>query len=155
MNVKLINFVNIFKFLSTYIFIFALIYLYFPNIEVFQKNRNILFLTTLSCIGCSYLLFINPKYFKLGNSIIPKWMSYVFYILFHILIFILVFCKLIKMKSKYDSSESLLPSLIIGIIYIIFFNPEEIYEITWKNIVFILFISIIFFCIFEFFINQL
>lgn len=153
MDIKLINFINIFKFLSIFIFVF--IYLYFPNIKLFQKNRNILFITTLSCIGCSYILFINPKYIKLGNSIIPKWMAYVFYILFHLLIFILVFYKLIKMKNKYDSSESLLPSLVIGIIYIIFFNPEEIYEITWKNIVFILFISIIFFCIFEFFINKL
>jgi hypothetical protein len=152
MSFKLINLIYSYRFLSTYIFIYTIIYLYAHDFKEIQKDRLALLLITLTFIGCTYLMFIKPKYLKLKNEIIPYWLSMLFYILMHVIPFILVLKKINnKIKNKtYNSTESILPVIVIGIIYISLFNPKKIYDINLTDIIIMLCSSISIFYLIEF-----
>ena len=140
MSFQLSNFKYIYRFLSFYIFIYIAIYLCFPNLKKLQSHRNALYLSTILFLGCSYIIFVKPKYFKFGNEMMPKWMLYSFYFTFHILPFILVLYK-IKTQTeldKYNKTESFIPCLILGLIYLSFFNLKKIYDINFTDIVIIM-----------------
>ena len=145
------NFNYIYRFLSFYIFIYIAIYLCFSNFKKLQSHRNALYLSTILFLGCSYIIFIKPKYFKLGDEMMPKWMLYSFYLAFHILPFVLV---LYKVKSqtgldKYNKIESLIPCLLVGLIYLSIFNPKKIYNINFTDMVIIILSSTILFYFIE------
>ena len=152
MSFKLINLKYSYRFLSSYIFIYTIIYLYALNFKELQKDRIALLLITIAFIGCSYLMFIKPKYLKLKNEIIPYWLSMLFYILMHVIPFILVLKKINnKIKNKtYNSTESILPIIFIGILYIFIFNPKKIYDINLTDIIIMLCSSISLFYLIEF-----
>ena len=141
MSFKFTNFKYIYRFLSAYIFLYIAIYLCFPNFKKLQSHRKALYLSIILFLGCSYIIFIKPKYFKLGDEIMPKWMLYSFYLAFHILPFVLVLYKVkpqTELETKYIKTESLVPCLIIGLIYLSFFNPKKIYDINFTDIVIIM-----------------
>lgn len=147
MSFKFANFKYIYRFLSAYIFLYIAIYLYFPNFKKLQSHRNALYLSIILFLGCSYIIFIKPKYFKLGDEMMPKWVLYSFYLAFHILPFVLVLYKLktqIELE-KYDKHESIVPCLLVGLIYLSIFNPKKIYNINFTDIVIITLSSIILF----------
>ena len=142
MSFQLINFKYVYRFLSAYIFTYIAIYLYFPNFKKLQSHRNALYLSTILFLGCSYIIFVKPKYFKLGNEIMSKWMLYSFYFAFHILPFVLVLYKIKNQRGlNYNKHESLMPCLILGLIYLSFFNLKKIYEINLIDIVIIMLFS--------------
>ena len=152
MPFKLSNLKYVYHFLSTYIFIYIILYLYALNFKELQKDRIALLLITLTFIGCSYLIFIKPKYLKLKNEILPHWLFMLIYILMHVIPFILVLKKINnKIKNKtYNSTESILPVIVIGIIYISLFNPKKIYDINLTDIIIMLCSSISMFYLIEF-----
>ena len=156
MSFELSNLKYVYRFLSAYIFVYIILYLCFPKFKKIQNHRVVLFLATLLFIGCSYILFVNPKYFKLGDEYMPKWMLHSFYIIFHVLPFILVINKRLNMKNdyKYNILESLIHCLIFGLIYMIFFNVKKIYNIKLMDILTIILITILTFYILEFILNQ-
>jgi hypothetical protein len=129
----------IYRFISAYIFIYIVLYLCFPNFKKLQSHRNALYFATTLFIGCTYIIFVKPKYFKLGNELMPKWMMYSFYLAFHILPFALVLYN-IKNQSglNYNKYESLIPCIIVGLIYLSFFNLKKIYDINFTDIVIII-----------------
>ena len=154
MSFKLINLIYSYRFLSTYIFIYTIIYLYAHDFKEIQKDRLALLLITLTFIGCSYLIFIKPKYLKLKNEILPHWLFMLIYILMHVIPFILVLKKINnKIKNNtYDYTESIRPVIVIviGIIYISLFNPKKIYDINLTDIIIMLCSSISIFYLIEF-----
>ena len=125
MSFKFTNFKYVYRFLSAYIFLYIAIYLCFQNFKKLQSHRNALYLSTILFLGCSYIIFIKPKYFKLGDKIMPEWMLYSFYLAFHILPFVLVLNKQYQLETKYNKTESLIPCLLVGLIYLSFFNPKK------------------------------
>ena len=154
MTFQLSNLKYVYRFLSAYIFVFIILYLCFPNFKNIQNHRSVLYLSTLLFIGCSYILFVNPKYFKLGDEYMPKWMIYSFYIIFHILPFILVVYKIRNINgddyNKYNILKDMGLCIIFGLIYIIFFNVKKIYNINLIDILTIILITTLIFYILEF-----
>ena len=117
-----------------------------------QSHRNALYLSTILFLGCSYIIFIKPKYFKLGDEMMPKWVLYSFYLAFHILPFVLVLYKLktqTELETKYNKTESLIPCLLVGLIYLSLFNPKKIYNINFTDMVIIILSSTILFYFIE------
>lgn len=151
MSFKFTNLKYIYRFLSTYIFVYIVLYLCFPNFKKLQSHRNALYLSTILFLGCSYIIFIKPKYFKLGDKIMPKWMLYSFYLAFHILPFVLVLYKLKTQTEleKYDKHESIVPCLLVGLIYLSIFNPKKIYNIHFTDMIIITLSSTILFYLIE------
>lgn len=161
MTFNLSNLKYAYQFLSTYIFIYIVLYLCFPNFKKIQNHRNVLFSATFMIVGCTYILFIHPTYFKLGNEILPKWMAYINYIIMHAVPFVLVLYKISNLrntneneKNQYNKSGSMIPCFIVGLLYLTFFNPKKIYKISVKYILLIITSSILVFYLIEFFLNQ-
>ena len=160
------NFSNLkyaYQFLSIYILIYIVFYLCFPNFKKFQNHRNVLFSATLMIVGCTYILFIHPTYFKLGDEIMPKWMAYINYFILHVVPFVLVLYKIRNLQhenenenesNQYNKFGSLIPCLIVGLLYLTFFNLKKIYKISVKDILLIITSSILVFYLIEFFLNQ-
>lgn len=152
MSFKFTNFKYVYRFLSAYIFLYIAIYLCFQNFKKLQSHRNALYLSIILFLGCSYIIFIKPKYFKLGDEMMPKWVLYSFYLAFHILPFVLVLYKLknqTELETKYNKTESLIPCLLVGLIYLSLFNPKKIYNINFTDIVVITLSSTILFYFIE------
>lgn len=165
MAFNLSNLKYAYQFLSTYIFIYVIFYLCFPNFKKIQNHRNVLFSATFMLVGCTYILFIHPKYLKLGNEILPKWMAYANYFILHVLPFVLVLYKISNLRNtknntnenennQYNKFGSLILCFIIGLIYLTFFNPKKIYKISIKDIILIIISSISVFYLIEFVLNQ-
>lgn len=156
MPFKFTNFKYIYRFLSAYIFIYIALYLCFPNFKNLQSHRNALYLSIILFLGCSYIIFIKPKYFKLGNELMPKWMLYSFYFAFHALPFALVLYKIKNQirLNNYNKTESLIPCLIVGLIYLSLFNLKKIYNINFTDIVVIFLSSTLLFYLTESFIQN-
>lgn len=152
MSFKFTNFKYIYRFLSFYIFIYIAIYLCFPNFKKLQSHRNALYLSTVLFLGCSYIMFVKPKYSKLGDEMMPKWMLYSFYLAFHIVPFILVLYKLktqTELETTYNKAESLVPCILVGLIYLSLFNPKKIYDINFTDMIIITLSSTILFYLIE------
>ena len=156
MSFKFTNFKYIYRFLSVYIFIYIALYLCFPNFKKLQSHRNALYLSTILFLGCSYIIFVKPKYFKLGNELMPKWMLYSFYFAFHALPFALVLYKIKNQigLNNYNKTESLIPCIVVGMIYLLFFNPKKIYDVNLTDMVIIMLSSTLLFYLTESFIQN-
>jgi len=149
MSFKFTNFKYVYRFLSAYIFLYIAIYVCFPNFKKLQSHRNALYLSIILFLGCSYIIFIKPTYFKLGDEMMPKWVLYSFYLAFHILPFVLVLNKQHQLETKYNKTESLIPCLLVGLIYLSFFNPKKIYNINFTDMIIITLSSAILFYFIE------
>jgi hypothetical protein len=82
----------------------------------------------------------------------PKWMLYSFYLAFHILPLVLVLYKLknqTELETKYNKTESLIPCLLVGLIYLSIFNPKKIYNIHFTDVIIITLSSTILFYLIE------
>jgi|AACY02.10.fsa_nt_gi hypothetical protein len=86
----------------------------------------------------------------------PKWMLYSFYFAFHALPFALVLYKIKNQigLNNYNKTESLIPCIVVGMIYLLFFNPKKIYDVNLTDMIIIMLSSTLLFYLTESFIQN-
>ena len=122
-------------FLTTWILILVLFH------KISSKIFSLSFLTFSVLLNSLYISYINPRKYYIGKTIIIEgYLKNLIDLFFHILPFVFI-CYYYGIEPFFNNWK-IIPSLLLIILYLLLYNPSNVYRLPINEIIIIYILSI-------------